>query len=56
MTILRTPDLEAAVDAILVRAGTRVVCGTPLSNSGADVDFPAPFGPAMMKRLGMHSA
>jgi acyl-CoA hydrolase len=30
MTILRTPDLEAAVDAILARAGMRVVCGTPL--------------------------
>ena len=27
---LRTPDLEAAVDAILSRAGERVVCGTPL--------------------------
>ena len=27
---LRTPDLEAAVDAILARAGERVVCGTPL--------------------------
>jgi acyl-CoA hydrolase len=30
MTILRTPDLEAAVDEILARAGTRVVCGAPL--------------------------
>src|SRR5579862_871508 len=30
MTILRTPDLEAAVDAILSLAGNRVVCGTPL--------------------------
>jgi acyl-CoA hydrolase len=30
MTTLRTPDLEAAVDAILARAGGRVVCGTPL--------------------------
>src|ERR671918_2643400 len=30
MTILRTPDLEAAVDAILSRAGQRLVCGTPL--------------------------
>src|SRR6202165_1191882 len=30
MTTLRTPDLEAAVDAILSRAGERVVCGTPL--------------------------
>ena len=30
MTILRTPDLEAAVDAILSRAGERLVCGTPL--------------------------
>jgi acyl-CoA hydrolase len=27
---LRTPDLEAAVDAILARAGERVICGTPL--------------------------
>jgi acyl-CoA hydrolase len=28
--MLRTPDLEAAVDAILARAGERLVCGTPL--------------------------
>ena len=30
MTTLRTADLEAAVDAILARAGEDVVCGTPL--------------------------
>ena len=30
MPTLRTPDLEAAVDAILSRAGERIVCGTPL--------------------------
>jgi acyl-CoA hydrolase len=30
MTMLRTGDLEAAVDAILARAGERLVCGTPL--------------------------
>src|SRR5271156_2921138 len=30
MPILRTPDLEAAVDAILSLAGNRVICGTPL--------------------------
>src|SRR5438552_7703603 len=28
--MLRTADLEAAVDAILARAGERLVCGTPL--------------------------
>src|SRR5437870_9076481 len=28
--MLRTPDLEAAVDAILARTGERLVCGTPL--------------------------
>jgi len=30
MPILRTPDLDAAVEAILSLAGNRVVCGTPL--------------------------
>ena len=30
MSTLRTPDLEAAVDAILSLTGDRVVCGTPL--------------------------
>ncbi|HEY8067762.1 MAG TPA: acetyl-CoA hydrolase/transferase C-terminal domain-containing protein [Burkholderiales bacterium] len=30
MPALRTPDLQAAVDAILSRAGEWIVCGTPL--------------------------
>src|SRR6266571_4559455 len=30
LTVLRTPDLDAAVDSIVSRTGKRVMCGTPL--------------------------
>src|SRR6266850_804852 len=39
-----------AITSALTNSSTR---RTPLSSSGAEVDFPAPFGPAMMKSFGI---
>jgi acyl-CoA hydrolase len=50
MSILRTPDLEAAVDAILSLAGDRVVCGTPLG-----LGKPVPLLNALYARVQAHS-
>src|SRR5882672_547965 len=44
--MLRTPDLEAAVDAILARTGERLVCGTPLG-----LGKPAPLLNALYARV-----
>ncbi len=48
--MLRTIDLEAAVDAILARTGERVVCGTPLG-----LGKPVPLLNALYARVKAHS-
>ena len=46
LTRLRTADLDAAVDAILARAGKRIVCATPLG-----IGKPVPLLNALYSRI-----